>query len=80
MIKRGKPTFLYEIRKKSGQEAYNSFYNGTVFAPKDMKIVGCFTDYMKCVKMTEEEKNTYHHLKKNSMIVSVIVICSPVMC
>jgi hypothetical protein len=24
--------------------------------PKDMKIVGCFTDYMKCVKMTEEEK------------------------
>tara|TARA_R110001599_G_C11931732_1_gene629629 strand:+ start:23 stop:250 length:228 start_codon:yes stop_codon:yes gene_type:complete len=57
MIKTGKPTILYEIRKKSGQEAYNSFCNGSVFAPKDMKIVGCFTDYMKCVKMTEEEKN-----------------------
>lgn len=57
MIKTGYPTILYEIRKKSGQEAYNSFCNGTVFAPKDMKIVGCFTDYMKCVKMTEEEKN-----------------------
>ena len=56
MIKTGYPTILYEIRKKSGQEAYNSFCNGTVFAPKDMKIVGCFTDYMKCVKMTEEEK------------------------
>jgi hypothetical protein len=57
MIKTGNPTILYEIRKKSGQEAYNSFCNGTVFARKDMKIVGCFTDYMKCVKMTEEEKN-----------------------
>ena len=56
MIKTEYPTILYEIRKKSGQEAYNSFCNGTVFAPKDMKIVGCFTDYMKCVKMTEEEK------------------------
>lgn len=28
----------------------------TVFAPKDMKIIGCFTDYMKCVEMTKEEK------------------------
>jgi len=56
MIKTEYPTILYEIRKKPGQEAYNSFCNGTVFAPKDMKIVGCFTDYMRCVKMTEEEK------------------------
>ena len=56
MIKTQESTKLYDIRKKSGQEAYNSFCNGTVFAPKDMKIVGCFTDYMKCVAMTEEEK------------------------
>ena len=56
MIKTNHPTILYEIRKKSGQEAYNSFCNGTVFAPHDMKIVGCFTDYVKCVKMSEEEK------------------------
>ena len=58
MIKRENPTILYEIRKKSGQEGYNSFCNGTVFAPRDMKIVGCYTDYMKCVKMSEEEKKT----------------------
>ena len=57
MIKRDKPTILYEIRKKSGQEGYNSFCNGTVFAPRDMKIVGCYSDFMKCIKMTEEEKN-----------------------
>jgi hypothetical protein len=55
MLKTSNPTKLYDIRKKTGQEAYNSFCNGTVFAPKDMKIVGCFTDYMKCIKMTEEE-------------------------
>lgn len=41
------------LEKKSGQEGYNSFCNGTVFAPRDMKIVGC---YMKCVAMTNEEK------------------------
>ena len=56
MIKRENPTILYEIRKISDQEAYNSFCNGTVFAPRDMKIVGCYTDYMKCVKMSEQEK------------------------
>ena len=56
MIRTNYPTKLYDIRKKSGYEGYNSFCNGTVFAPKDMKITGCFTDYMKCVAMTEEEK------------------------
>lgn len=56
MLKTSNPIKLYDIRKKTGQEAYNSFCNGTVFAPKDMKIVGCFTEYMKCVKMTEEEQ------------------------
>ena len=56
MIKKTSPTKLYDIRKKPGQEGYNSFCNGTVFAPRDMKIVGCFTDYMKCIKMTEKEK------------------------
>ena len=56
MIKTNKPTILYDIRKKSGQEGYNSFCNGTVFAPRDMKIVGCYSDYMKCVAMTDEEK------------------------
>ena len=56
MLQTKQPTILYDIRKKKGYESYNSFCNGTVFAPKDMKIVGCFTDYMKCVKMTEEEK------------------------
>ena len=56
MIKTNHPTILYEIRKKSGQEGYNSFCNGTVFAPRDMKIIGCYSDFMKCVKMSEEEK------------------------
>jgi hypothetical protein len=56
MIKTNNPTKLYDIRKKLGQEGYNSFCNGTVFAPRDMKIVGCFTDYMKCIAMTEKEK------------------------
>ena len=56
MIKKNTPTILYNIRKQNGKEAYNSFCNGTVFAPKDMKIVGCFTDYMKCIAMTDDEK------------------------
>ena len=56
MIKTDKPTKLYDIRKKLGQEGYNSFCNGTVFAPRDMKITGCFTDYMNCIVMTEKEK------------------------
>ena len=56
MIKTNKHTILYDIRKKARQEGYNSFCNGTVFAPRDMKIVGCYTDYMKCVAMTNEEK------------------------
>ena len=65
MIRTNEPTILYKIRKVPGQEAYNSFCNGTVFAPKDMKIVGCFTDYMKCIKMTEfEKKNQSPPLKK----------------
>tara|TARA_B100001093_G_scaffold156689_1_gene149305 strand:- start:2045 stop:2287 length:243 start_codon:yes stop_codon:yes gene_type:complete len=49
-------TKLYDIRKVSGYEAYNSYYNGTMFAPKDMKIIGCGTGQEKCVEMTEEEK------------------------
>lgn len=56
MIKTNKHTIFYDIRKKSGQEGYNSFCNGTVFAPRDMKIIGCYSDYMKCVAMTDEEK------------------------
>jgi hypothetical protein len=56
MIKTNNPTKLYDIRKKTGKEGYNSFCNGTVFAPRDMKITGCFTDYMKCIDMNEEEK------------------------
>ena len=56
MIKTNKSAILYDIRKQNGKESYNSFCNGTVFAPKDMKIVGCYTDYMKCVSMTDEEK------------------------
>lgn len=56
MIKRQTPAILYDIRKQNGKEGYNSFCNGTVFAPKDMKIFGCYTDYMKCVDMTDEEK------------------------
>ena len=56
MIKTNNRTKLYDIRKKPGQEGYNSFCNGTVFAPRDMKITGCFTDYMKCVAMNEKEK------------------------
>ncbi len=65
MIQASYPTKLYDIRKKPGQEEYNSFCNGTVFAPRDMKIVGCFTDYMKCVKMTEEEKKNQPPRFKN---------------
>ena len=57
MIKTSSPTILYNIRKIPGQESYNSFCNGTVFAPKDMKITGCFSNYMKCVAMTQEEKD-----------------------
>ncbi len=56
MIKTDKPTKLYDIRKIPGQEGYNSFCNGTVFSPRDMKIIGCYTDYMKCVAMNEKEK------------------------
>jgi hypothetical protein len=56
IIKTNEPTKLYDIRRKSGQEGYNSFCNGTVFAPRDMKIISCFSDYIKCVQMTEEEK------------------------
>jgi len=56
MLKTTSPTKLYDIRKKSGQEAYNSFCNGTVFTPRDMKIVGCFNDYIKCIEIKEEEK------------------------
>lgn len=53
MIKTSSPTILYNIRKQNGKESYNSFCNGTVFAPKDMKIFGYFIDYMKYVSMTQ---------------------------
>lgn len=66
MIKKSTPTILYEIRKQKGKESYNSFCNGTVFAPKDMKIVGCFTDYMKCVAMTDKEKKQQTPPLKNN--------------
>ena len=55
MIRKDNPTKLYDIRKILGQEGYNSFCNGTMFAPRDMKIVGCGTEYEKCIKMTEQE-------------------------
>jgi len=56
MIRTEKPTKLYDIRKVPGQEDYNSFCNGTCFAPRDMKIIRCGTGKEECVPMTEEEK------------------------
>ena len=44
------------LEKIQVKKAIIVFCNGTVFAPRDMKIVGCYTDYMKCVAMTNEEK------------------------
>lgn len=67
MIKRNTPTILYDIRKQNGKEGYNSFCNGTVFAPRDMKIVGCFTDYMKCIKMSDQEKKQQCSPLKNTI-------------
>lgn len=46
IIKTNKPTKLYDIRRKSGQEEYNNFCNGTVFAPRNIKYI----------QMTEKEK------------------------
>lgn len=57
MIRAPKGTKLYEIRKIPGQEGYNSFCDGSIFAPRDMKIIGCGTGNEQCVPMTEEEKN-----------------------
>ena len=54
MIQTNVSTKLYDIRKKSGQEGYNSFKNGTIFCPRDMKIIG-ETGKEQCVKMNEEE-------------------------
>ena len=56
MIRTEKPTKLYDIRKEPGKEGYNSFCNGTYFAPRNMKIIGCGTGKEECVPMTEEEK------------------------
>ena len=56
MIKTNKPTKLYDIRIVPGQEGYNSYCNGTRFAPRDMKIICCGTGQEECVPMTEEEK------------------------
>ena len=68
MIKKDKPTKLYDIRKINNYEGYNSFCNGTIFAPRNMKIVGCFTDYVKCINMTEQEiKHQSPPLFKNNL-------------
>jgi hypothetical protein len=56
MIRTQKGTKLYDIRKVAGQEGYNSFCDGSIFCPRDMKIVGCGTGKEECVPMTEEEK------------------------
>ena len=56
MIRAPNGTKLYDIRKVPGQEEYNSFCNGSIFAPKDMKIIRCGTGNEECVPMTEEEK------------------------
>ena len=69
MIKRDKPTILYDIRKIPGYEGYNSFCNGTVFAPPNMKITGCFTKFMKCIQMTEKEKALF---EKNNIFFKII--------
>ena len=65
MIKTGVQTKLYDIRKKPGYEEYNSFCNGTIFAPPGMKIINCSSGKEKCVKMTEEEKKNYPDFNKN---------------
>ena len=56
MIKAPKGTKLYDIRKVPGQEGYNSFCDGSIFCPRDMKIIGCGTGNEKCVPMNSEEK------------------------
>ena len=56
MIRMPYPTKLYDIRKQPGKEGYNSFCDGTIFAPRDMKIIRCGTGKEECVPMTEEEK------------------------
>ncbi len=56
MIRFNSSQKLYDIRKIPGQEGYNSFCNGTIFCPQDMKIIRCGTGNEECVKMTEEEK------------------------
>lgn len=56
MIRYNSPQKLYDIRIQPGKEGYNSFCNGTIFCPRDMKIIRCGTGNEECVKMTEEEK------------------------
>ncbi len=67
MIKTDKPTKLYDIRKVPGQEGYNSFCDGTRFAPRDMKIIRCGTGREECVPMSEEEKARQSPLRNNDM-------------
>ena len=68
MITTNIPTILYAIRKQHGKEGYNSFCNGPFFSLRDMEVVGCFTDYMKCIEMTDEEKKLQSSpLKKNTI-------------
>ena len=53
------------LEKNLVKKAIIVFVMVQVFAPRDMKIVGCYTDYMKCVAMTnEEKKNQSEPLKK----------------
>ena len=56
MIRRYKATILYDIRKVKGQEEYNSFCNGTFFAPKDKKIIRCGTGKEEMVDIDKFEK------------------------
>ena len=55
MLSRTQSTKLYDIRKKSGFEEYNSYCNGTKFAPFGMKIIRCGTGNEECVKATDKE-------------------------
>lgn len=54
MIRTPYQTKLYDIRKRDGYEGYNSFCNGTIFCPRDMKVVG-ESGNQRCVKMNATE-------------------------
>ena len=58
-------TKLYDIRKIPGQEEYNSYCNGTFFAPKNKKIIRCGTGREEMIDMTEKEKQKNINILKN---------------